>query len=109
MVLQVLQQHKVNNHNHKNKQMEIQLISGVFTIKEAEALLTAIFNTKIAFHEAKINTIQMTEEDIKHSEKKIAHLQNTLNQTIARLKENGQTHTSLNAHIEINTRPQLHQ
>lgn len=89
--------------------MEIQLISGVFTIKEAEALLTAIFNTKIAFHEAKINTIKMSEEDIKHSEKKISMLQNSLKQTIDKLKENGQTHTSLNAHIEINTRPQLHQ
>lgn len=89
--------------------MEIQLISGVFTIQEAEALLTAIFKTKIAFHEAKINAIQMSEEDIKHSEKKISMLQNTLNDTIVKVKENGQTHTSLNAHIEINTRPQLHQ
>ncbi len=89
--------------------MEIQLITGVFTIAEAEALLTAIFNTKIAFHEAKINTIQMSEEDIEHSEKKITRLQETLKNTIAKLKENGQTHTSLNAHIEINTRPQLHQ
>jgi hypothetical protein len=89
--------------------MEIQLISGVFTIKEAEALLTAIFNTKIAFHEAKINTIKMSEDDIMNAEKKILMLQNTLNKTIVKLKENGQTHTSLNAHIEINTRPQLHQ
>jgi hypothetical protein len=89
--------------------MEIELIRGVFTIQEAEALLTAIFNTKIAFHEAKITAIQMSEEDIKHSEKKIALLQHTLKQTIEKLKENGQTHTSLNAHIEINTRPPLHQ
>ncbi|MFC4233494.1 hypothetical protein ACFOW1_16455 [Parasediminibacterium paludis] len=89
--------------------MEIQLISGVFTIPEAETLLTAIFNTKIAFHEAKMNAIQMSEEDIKHSEKKIAALQHTLKQTIEKLKENGQTHTNLNAHIEINTKPPLHQ
>jgi septal ring factor EnvC (AmiA/AmiB activator) len=89
--------------------MEIQLITGVFTIKEAEALLTAIFNVKIAFHAAKINTIKMSEEDIEHSEKKINNLQETLRKTIENLKENEQTHTSLNAHIEINTRPQLHQ
>jgi len=89
--------------------MEIQLISGVFTIKEAEALLTAIVNTKIAFHEAKINTIQMSEEDIKHSEQKILQLQQKLQQTVTKLKSNGRTHTNLNAHIEINTRPQLHQ
>lgn len=89
--------------------MEFQLISGVFTIAEAEALLSAIFNAKIAFHEAKINTLKMNEEDIMNSEKKIELLQNTLHKTISKLKEKGQTHTNLNAHIEINTRPQLHQ
>lgn len=89
--------------------MEIQLITGVFTIAEAETLLKAIFNAKITFHEAKINTIQMSEEDIEHSEKRIVQLQNTLKETIEKLKMNGQTHTTLNAHIEINTRPQLSQ
>jgi predicted nucleic acid-binding Zn-ribbon protein len=89
--------------------MEIELLSGTFTIEEAEALITAILNTKIAFHKTKINTIQMSEEDIKHSEKKIAKLQQSLSDTIEKLRQNGQTHTSLNAHIEINTRPRLHQ
>ena len=89
--------------------MEIQLVSGVFTINEAETLLTAIFKAKITFHEAKINTIHMSEEDIKYSEGKIIKLQETLKLTIEKLKANGQTHTSLNAHIDINTRPQLHQ
>lgn len=89
--------------------MEIQLLSGVFTISEAETLLTAIVKVKIAFHEAKINTIHMSEEDIKYSEGKIINLQETLRLTIEKLKTNGQTHTSLNAHININTTPQLHQ
>jgi hypothetical protein len=89
--------------------MEIQLLSGLFTINEAETLLTAIINVKISFHEAKINTIQMSEEDIKYSESKIIKLQETLKLTIEKLKANGQTHTNLNAHIDINTRPQLHQ
>ncbi len=106
MVLQALPLRKANK---PYKNMEIQLITGFFTIAEAEALLTAIFNAKIAFHEAKINTIKMSEEDIKYSEKKIMQLQNTLSQTISKLKEKGLTHTNLNAHIEINTRPQLHQ
>lgn len=83
--------------------MEIQLISGVFTIEEAEMLLTAIFNTKIAFHEQKIRTIDETEEDIEHSEKKIMQLQETLKNAIQKMKGKGQTHTSLNAHIEVNT------
>lgn len=83
--------------------MEIQLISGNFTVAEAEKLLTAIFKTKIAFHEQRINTLNETEEDIKHTEKKIMQLQQTLRDAIKKMKEKGQTHTSLNAHIEVNT------
>jgi len=87
--------------------MEIQLISGVFTIAEAEELLTAIFKTKIAFHENKIRTIHELEEDIKHSERRILNLQETLRKAIRKLKESGQTHTNLNAHIEVSTASRL--
>jgi hypothetical protein len=83
--------------------MEIQLISGTFTIAEAEELLTAIFKTKIAFHEQRINAISESEEDIKHSEKKVLQLEQTLRDAIKKMKEKGQTHTTLNAHIEVNT------
>lgn len=89
--------------------MEIQLISGIFTIAEAEELLTAIFKTKIAFHEKRINTTNETEEDIKHSEKKIMQLQQTLRDAIKKMKEKGQTHTSLNAHINVDTMARLGQ
>ena len=89
--------------------MEIQLINGIFSIAEAEALLTAIFKTKIAFHEQRINTTSETEEDIKHSEKKITQLQQTLRDAIKKMKEKGQTHTSLNAHINVDTMGKLGQ
>ena len=89
--------------------MQIQLISGTFSIDEAEALLTAIYKTKIAFHEQRISKENDSEEDMKHSEKKILQLEETLRNVIIKLKTNGQTHTSLNAHIEVNTIPQLHQ
>ena len=89
--------------------MEIQLISGMFTIAEAEELLTAIFKTKIAFHEQKINTLRDSEEDIKQSEKRIVQLQETLRNAIKKMKVKGQTHTSLNAHIEVNTTARLTQ
>ncbi|MBS1598350.1 MAG: hypothetical protein JST75_08990 [Bacteroidetes bacterium] len=89
--------------------MEIQLINGVFTIEEAEALLTAIFKTKIAFHEQRIKTIHESEEEIEHSEKKIIQLEETLRNAIKKMKEKGQTHTSLNAHIEVNTMSRLTQ
>jgi len=89
--------------------MEIQLISGTFTMAEAEQLLTDIVNTKIAFHENRIRTIHENEEDIEHSEKRIIALQATLRETIAKMKQNGQTHTVLNALIEVNTTPRLTQ
>jgi len=87
--------------------MEIKLISGVFTIAEAEELLNAVFQTKIRFHENRIRTIHETEEDIEHSEKRIMQLQETLRNSVKRLKESGKTHTQLNAHIEVNTMPRL--
>jgi hypothetical protein len=89
--------------------MEIQLISGTFTVAEAEELLTAIFKTKIAFHQNKIRTIHDAEEDIKHSERRILQLERTLREAINKMKEKGQTHTSLNAHIEVNTMSRLTQ
>ncbi|HVU97081.1 MAG TPA: hypothetical protein VHE34_17750 [Puia sp.] len=89
--------------------MEIKLISGTFTVEEAELLLTAIVNTKIAFHENKIRTIHETEEDIEHSERRIMALQATLREAIVKMKRSGQTHTVLNAHIEVNTTPRIGQ
>lgn len=87
--------------------MDIELISGVFSIAEAEQLLTAIFNTKIQFHQNRIRTTHETEEDIEHSERRIVHLEETLRNAIRKLKQSGRTHTHLNAHIEVNTMARL--
>lgn len=87
--------------------MELQLINGVFTIEEAEKLLTDIFHIKIRFHENRIRTNHDREEDIEHSERRIIQLQMALREAIAKLRKNGRTHTSLNAHIEITTAEQL--
>lgn len=89
--------------------MQIQLISGVFSIAEAEQLLTDIVNVKIHFHEKRIRTIDQSEEDIKHSEKRIIQLQERLRNAIARMKADGKTQTALNAHIEIDTMERLTQ
>ena len=87
--------------------MQIQLISGTFNIRDAENLLTAIVKVKIAFHEEKIRTVDLTEEDIKHSEKRIIQLQNSLGGAIKKLKEKGKEYTDLNAFIEVNFTPRL--
>lgn len=89
--------------------MEIQLINGRFTIQEAEQLLSAIVKVKIAFHEEKIRTVYVNEEDIKHSEKRIKQLQEALRNAIVKLKEKKQDHTNINAYIELNLMPQFTQ
>lgn len=89
--------------------MEIQFISGRFTITDAEELLTAFFKTKIAFHEQKINTFMDLEEDIKKSEKSIMQLQETLRNVIKKMKGKGKKYICLNAHIDFNTLARLTQ
>ena len=60
---------------------ETKLIQGTFSQEDAQSLLTELTKTKIAFHERKI-TVHESEEDIKHSEKKIIQLGNNLRKMI---------------------------
>ena len=87
--------------------MEIELISGRYTAKEAEQLLSSIIQAKIKFHESKINTLRLSEEDIKHSEKRISQLQDRLAKIIKKISEGGKEYTDIQAHIEINFAPVL--
>lgn len=89
--------------------MEIQLINGRFSVEEAEQLLTDIVKVKIAFHEKKIITKDITEEDIEHSERRILHLERTLRNAIEKLKESNQKETNIQAHIEVNFPPYIGQ
>ena len=57
--------------------MEIQLIQGIFSSNDALTLITQMIETKIKFHENKINLCSAV-EDIKNRESKIKHLQNVL-------------------------------
>ncbi len=54
--------------------MEIQLINGQFTQKDALHILTKVAQVKIKYHEQKINTSD-NEEDVKSREKRIKNLQ----------------------------------
>lgn len=83
--------------------MDIQLISGVFSIAEAEQLIKDLFAIKIELHQKRIRTLYQHEEDIEQAERKIVHLEGQLREAIARLKQSGKEKTALNAHIEINT------
>lgn len=89
--------------------MDIELINGRFSIEEAEQLLSAIVKVKISFHEERIRTVHVTEEDIKHSEKRIVALQKKLREAISKLKEDKQIFTRIHAHIEVGFPPEIGQ
>jgi hypothetical protein len=57
--------------------MNMQLIQGQFTAREAQDLLTAMTEVKIRFHEKRI-TGESSEEEIKMRENRIKRLQNDL-------------------------------
>lgn len=59
--------------------MNIQLIEGEFSSKDALDLVTQMIQVKIKFHEAKISNSD-SEEDIKARETKIKRLQNELHE-----------------------------
>lgn len=57
--------------------MNIQLINGQFSTKEAIDILTQMLHVKVKFHESKINE-SSSEEEIKMREKRIKELQKDL-------------------------------
>ncbi len=79
----------------------MQLINGLFTIGEAEDLLTALYNSKIQFHENKIGWVHHSEEDIKNAEKRIIQLEDTLRSAIQQMKESGRIQASLTANVVV--------
>ena len=89
--------------------MELQLISGRFLAKDAEQILTDIFQIKIAYHQNKINATNDSEEFIQHAEKRICELEESLRTLIKRIKDSGKPLLDINAHIEINLLPPISQ
>jgi hypothetical protein len=67
--------------------MELQLINGYFHASEAGELLTELVNTKIRFHEKRIQLAGDNEEDIKMREKRIIELQRGLSEMRAYLSK----------------------
>lgn len=89
--------------------MELSLISGRFTKKDATEILNDIFQVKIAFHEKKIQSSEMNEEDIAHAESRIRELQHTLSRIHQRIRNNPDDLVDVHAHIDISMHPYLTQ
>lgn len=88
---------KVNNLKIKN--MQLQLIEGVYSSNDVHDLITKLVMVKINFHEQKISSTD-SEEDIKEREKKIVSLQNQLKDL--KIKLSDKNYVSLQSHLNFN-------
>lgn len=79
--------------------MNITLIDGHFTSKEALDILTQIIHVKIKFHESKIAHLDH-EEDIKMREKRVKQLQKDLYE-VRKMVDEGKKNYTLHAELEI--------
>lgn len=79
--------------------MNIQLIQGQFSSKDAIDLITKMIHVKIQFHENAINNLD-NEEDVKMREKRIKQLQKDLFETRKYIEQKAGM-ININAEIEI--------
>ncbi|MDR6562182.1 MULTISPECIES: hypothetical protein [unclassified Arcicella] len=79
--------------------MEIQLILGRFSAKEALELITQMIHVKIKYHEGKISS-ESNEEDIKRRESRIKELQHDLAEIRKYVQTQGET-VNIDARILI--------
>ena len=70
--------------------MEIQLMLGRFSGKEAIELISQMIQVKIKFHEGKISSVS-NEEDIKRREARIKELQHDLAEIRKYVQKQGET------------------
>jgi hypothetical protein len=74
--------------DNKTTTMEIQILQGEFSTKDAIELITQMIQIKIKYHEGKILE-NSSEEDIKYRESKIRSLQNELYKVKNMISEQG--------------------
>jgi hypothetical protein len=79
--------------------MNLQLIKGHFTSKDALDIITRMVHEKIKYHESKISS-HSNEEDSKHGEKRIKQLQKDLYEIRKYIESKGGL-IDINSFIEI--------
>ena len=88
--------------------MESTLLNGRYTANEAEQLLSKLFKAKVDFHIAKIDTLNLSEEDIKHSEKRVKELEGEMRRINQLLKSGNYKHVAIKANLSIEFCPDYH-
>ena len=87
--------------------MQLELIKGTFSEKEALDILTQMIQVKIRFHENKIAQ-HSSEEDIKYRESRLKHLQHELAAIRNALLQQNEP-LQINATIHIQTKKQVYE
>jgi hypothetical protein len=82
--------------------MNLTLLDGHYRPEDARTLITELLRVKIAFHQRRIEA-HKTEEDIKHSEKRIRELEASLQAALRELRDaTGWIDMRAIASIEVN-------
>jgi Tfp pilus assembly protein PilN len=81
--------------------MDTLLVDGRYTTAEAEMLLSKLLKVKIDFHIARIDTANSSEENIKHSEKRIKELEKEHRRISQLLKSGSYQYVALRANLRL--------
>lgn len=87
--------------------MQLNLVDGAYTPQQAEELIRQLVKVKTDFHLHNIDSAAQSEEDIKHSERRIKALEQDLRDALAEIRSIGDSSLiSMHASIAIAaTRP----
>ncbi len=88
--------------------MDSILLNGRYTVEEAEQLLSELYNVKTNFHIAKIDTVNLAEEDIEHSERRIRELDAEIRRIKQTLRAGNYSHVAIHAKLSLEFCPDYH-
>ena len=96
------------NKKQQEKNMDTVLLNGRFTSEEAEQLFSQLNKVKTDFHFAKIATVNLSEEERAHSEKRVLELENELTRIVTILKDGSYKHVAIKAKLSLEFCPDYH-
>lgn len=84
------------------------MLNGRYRTDEAVQLLSELYKVKTNFHIAKIDTVNSSEEDIKHSEQRIKELEAEIKRINQTLKNGNYKHVAIHAKLSLEFCPDYH-
>ena len=81
--------------------MELSIIDGNFPKQDAERIVKDIFAVKILYHQNRIQSNQLTEEEQMRSESRMLELEKNLQKVLKKIRAYQEQELSIRAHIEL--------